>query len=84
MRNPTWTRDVLILVLTVYFSVDMRRASDTTSEVIELSTLLNALPLHPAAVRTPEFRNPRGVHMKLRNFCRFDPAYPGAGLGRGG
>ncbi|MDQ1638736.1 MAG: 5-methylcytosine-specific restriction enzyme [Pyrinomonadaceae bacterium] len=84
MKNPDWTRDELILLLDVYFSVDMTRVSKRTPKVVELSTFLNKLPIHPFNSRTPAFRNPSGVHMKLRNLCRLDPTFPGAGLGRGG
>jgi 5-methylcytosine-specific restriction protein A len=83
VRNPTWTRDEIILLLHVYFSVDMRRVSKRTPEVVQLSKLLNELPIHSADSRAAEFRNPSGVHMKLRNLCRLDPEFPGAGLGRG-
>jgi len=84
MKNPDWTRDELILLLDVYFSVDMRRVSKRTPMVIELSRLLNNLPIHPVNSRTVAFRNPSGVHMKLRNLCRLDSTFPGVGLGRGG
>jgi len=84
LKNPTWTRDELILLLDVYYHVDMKRVSRVTAEVIDLSALLNDLPIHSTSLRTPEFRNPSGVHMKLRNLCRFDPQFHGRGLGRGG
>src|ERR1044072_175441 len=84
MRNPTWTRDELILLLDTYFKVDMKRVGQFTPAVIELSVLLNDLQIHPRNSRSSKFRNPAGVHMKLRNLCRFDPAFGRAGLGRGG
>lgn len=84
MRNPTWTRDELILLLDVYFRVDMKRVGKLTPEVADLSVVLNDLPIHPQDRRAANFRNPAGVHMKLRNLCRFDPTFDRRGLGRGG
>jgi len=84
MRNPTWTRDELILLLEVYFRVDMKRVGTLTPEVVDLSVVLNELPIHPQDRRSANFRNPAGVHMKLRNLCRFDPIFDRRGLGRGG
>lgn len=83
-RNPTWTRDELILALDVYFQIDIHKTSATSPVVIQLSSLLNELPVHLPSFRNRKFRNPDGVHMKLRNFARFDPSYLGKGLGRGG
>lgn|ERR1051325_5219343 len=84
MRNPIWTRDELILLLDTYFRVSLKGLSEDTPEVIELSVLLNQLPIHSPDTRTPVFRNPAGVHMKLRNLARFDPRHPAPGLRRGG
>lgn len=83
-RNPMWTRDELILALDAYFQIDIHQTSATSPVVIQLSALLNELPVHLPSFRNRKFRNPDGVHMKLRNFARFDPSYLGKGLGRGG
>lgn len=83
-RNPTWTRDELILALDVYFQIDIHRISASSPEVIRLSMQLNDLLVHLPTLRNKTFRNPNGIHMKLRNFARFDPSYQGKGLGRGG
>jgi len=83
-RNPPWTRDELILALDLYFDENPSHISKSHRKVVELSELLNRLSIHtdrPDAVR---FRNPNGVYMKLCNFLRFDPAYSGSGLTRGG
>lgn len=58
--------------------------SSETAEVVELSRLLNMLPIHPTETQAKDFRNPTGVHMKLRNLCGLDPPFRGKGLGRGG
>ena len=53
------------------------------SRVVELSALLNRLPLHPLG-GDAGFRSPSSVHLKLANFAARDPAYRGAGMRHGG
>jgi len=81
--NPDWARDELILALDLYFRVYPRHPSQTDTEVVGLSQLLNSLPIHADHGDGATFRNPNGVSMKLSNFLRFDPSYEGAGLSRG-
>jgi 5-methylcytosine-specific restriction protein A len=83
-RNPTWTRDELILALDLYFRVNPLHTSERNPEIQALSRLLNELPVHGERVDEQRFRNPNGVYMKLCNFLRFDPDYHGSGLTRGG
>jgi len=83
-RNPPWTREELILALDLY----RRRwhktvINQTDEEVLQLSKLLNELPLHTERPDQSRFRNPNGVYMKLSNFARLDPDYLGTGLLRG-
>lgn len=82
-RNPNWTRDELILALDLYFRVNPSHTSDKNPEIIQLSDLLNELPIHPRESIDEKFRNPNGVYMKLCNFLRLDPSYPGEGLKAG-
>ena len=83
MRNPTWTRDELILALDLYFTTPAARGSKNHPKVIELSDFLNKLPIHSGIKPGETFRNPNGVGMKLSNFLRYDPDYKGKGLERG-
>src|SRR5262249_3029887 len=83
-RNPNWTRDELILALDLFFRAGRTQLAASHPEVIQLSHLLNQLPIHGAETRQVDFRNPQGVSMKLGNFLALDPNYPGAGLQRGG
>lgn len=53
-------------------------------DVVELSKQLNQLPIHDHVIRDSDFRNPKGVSMKLGNFLSIDPSYVGVGLQRGG
>ena len=82
-RNPPWARDELILALDLYFSKPEARGSKTHPDVINLSNMLNQLPIHGARKTCESFRNPNGVGMKLSNFLRYDPEYKGKGLSAG-
>lgn len=84
MKNPKWERDELILALDLYFRHTPTHISDTHPAVIKLSQILNALPIHTDRPDEAKFRNANGVYMKMCNFLRFDPAYHGKGLQRGG
>jgi hypothetical protein len=74
-RNPTWSRDELILAMDLY--VRNGWLDDRHPEVIALSALLNRLA---ETAPTPTYRNPNGVSMKLANFRSIDPDHLGAGL----
>lgn len=82
--NPTWTRDELILCLDFYVRHSPKIPGKKSTEVAELSELLNRLRITAGLDGDETFRNPNGVYMKLMNFRRFDPDYPGKGLERGG
>jgi 5-methylcytosine-specific restriction protein A len=50
---------------------------------LDLSDLLNRLPIHTIRPDLEKFRNPNGVVLKITNFAALDPQYPGAGMSRG-
>ena len=81
-RNPAWEADELILALDLYLREG--QLDDTDPRVIDLSSVLNELPIHADRPDAARFRNPNGVAMKLGNFAALDPDYPGAGLRAGG
>jgi len=83
-RNPSWTRDELIITLDFYLRYTPIIPSKTSQQILDLSTFLNQLREKVGAKGDEKFRNPNGVYMKLMNFRRFDPDYKGAGLERGG
>lgn len=80
-RNPDWSRDELILALDLYLRHRPSPPAKNSTEVIELSELLNriATKLHEGVGREKTYRNANGVYMKLMNFRRFDPEYTGSG-----
>ncbi|USD26601.1 HNH endonuclease [Flagellimonas marinaquae] len=73
MRNPKWHRDEIILTLNLYFELEPGQIHNSNPKVIELSELLNSLPLHEVRPDAKTFRNPNGVSLKLSNFLAIDP-----------
>jgi 5-methylcytosine-specific restriction enzyme A len=85
-KNPTWSRDELILALDLYARFKGNPPGKGSSAVVELSNVLNEMGAQ-IANRASDFRNPNGVYMKVMNFRRFDPFYISQdkrGLQRGG
>jgi 5-methylcytosine-specific restriction protein A len=80
MRNPKWHRDEIILALDLYFRQDRGAITKRNERIIELSNLLNQLPLFPNRPDEEKFRNPNGVSLKLSNFLAIDPSYGGKGM----
>lgn len=81
LKPPTWVRDELLLALDLYLRHGV--LDDLRPEVVELSSILNGLPLHPDWRFSPKFRNPNGVSKKLANFQALDPNYKGKSLPHG-
>ena len=84
MKNPPWTRDELILALDLYYDLEFSQMDASNPRIMQLSDVLNELPLHDPKPDVEKFRNPNGVSMKLNNFKAIDPRYEGKGLWRGG
>jgi len=83
MRNPKWHRDEVILALDLYFSPDRGPIDKKNPNIIELSQLLNKLPLISDRPDAEKFRNPDGVTFKLSNFLALDNHYSGKGMRHG-
>jgi 5-methylcytosine-specific restriction protein A len=85
-RNPTWSRDELILALDLYLRHRERLPDSDDAEIVELSHTLNSL-FGERANDAALFRNRNGVYMKLANFRAVDPLHTSQGkrgLSRGG
>lgn len=80
MRNPKWRRDEIILALDLYFKTEPGQIHARNPEVIELSKVLNQLPINEGRPDQVKFRNPNGVGLKLSNFLAIDPSYQGKGM----
>lgn len=65
--NPSWTKDETILALNLLFELGNANPSPTDKRVINLSKILNQLPIHPLSIRKEQFRNPAGVAFKIQN-----------------
>ncbi|MBD9178667.1 MAG: HNH endonuclease [Odoribacter splanchnicus] len=80
MKNPKWHRDEIILALDLYFQLEPGQMHAKNPKIIELSKILNQLPLDKEKVDIDKFRNPNGVGLKLCNFLALDPDYSGKGM----
>ncbi|MYV39546.1 HNH endonuclease [Streptomyces sp. SID1328] len=76
-RDPDWTRDEIILACDLAMANDWKRLEYNDPRVIELSALLQTMPIHPKEVRTELFRNPNGVARKTVDITCRHPDYPG-------
>ena len=85
-RNPTWSKDELIVALDFYIRFNGNPPDKRGMEIKQLSDILNQMDCGKERA-TDKFRNANGVYMKLMNFRRFDPKYAAkgrSGLTRGG
>ncbi len=73
-RNPAWTREETILLFDLYLSAP--RAEKSHPEVVALSSILRAAGRRDGRATLPNFRNPSGIAMRLRNFGKHDPQAP--------
>ena len=82
IRPPKWHRDEIILALQLYHSIEAREMDSKNPKIIEVSEILNKLPIFKSKKEHVKFRNPNGVSMKLNNFKAIDPDYHGKGMDR--
>lgn len=76
-REPTWSRDELILACDLVRENNWKGLSPADPRVIALSDLLQQLPIHPPEVRGRKFRNPNGVGRKTYDIATHHPDYTG-------
>lgn len=70
MANESFTRDEVILALDVLYSSEKQRVSPDSEEMVDLSELLNKLPIHPTQNRRSDFRTASGISTQLQRFQR--------------
>lgn len=68
MANAPFTRDEAILILDTALFSGKVVFSEKSDVVIELSKLLNSLPIHPVEGRPSNFRNPLGLADRINVF----------------
>ncbi|MFS8203265.1 HNH endonuclease (plasmid) [Streptomyces sp. CWNU-52B] len=76
-RSPDWTRDEIILACDLAMANGWKRLEFDDSRVIELSALLQTMPIHPEELRNELFRNPNGVARKTVDITSRHPDYRG-------
>ncbi|MDX2818646.1 HNH endonuclease [Streptomyces sp. PA03-5A] len=76
-RSPDWTRDEIILACDLAMANGWKRLEFNDPRVIELSALLQTMPIHPVEDRTELFRNPNGVARKTADITSRHPDYRG-------
>lgn len=81
-RNPPWEYDEIILALDLYLR-ERRVLEEYDPAVVELSRILNEIPLHPQRGHG-NFRSQDAVVLKLANLRAHDPATPSSGMSSGG
>ncbi|MGX4691569.1 HNH endonuclease [Streptomyces sp. JNUCC 63] len=77
VQNPDWARDEIILACDLVMTNDWKGLDAQDSRVIELSALLQLLPIHADADRNETFRNPNGVARKTFDIATRHPDYRG-------
>ena len=80
MKNPTWTRDEIILAMDFYMDHFESIPGKDSSEINDLSKLLNKFRNKNGLHGDAKFRNSSGVYMKMMNLRGFDDRYTGSGL----
>ncbi|MBW8485903.1 HNH endonuclease [Actinomadura parmotrematis] len=77
LRQPPWTWDELILACALVYRNGWREVKRTDQRAIELSDLLQALPIHPPEIRGENFRSDSSVQRKTADLATAHPDYPG-------
>ncbi|MFC9159469.1 HNH endonuclease [Streptomyces fungicidicus] len=77
VQNPDWARDEIILACDLVMANGWKGLDAQDSRVIELSALLQLLPIHADADRNETFRNPNGVARKTFDIATRHPDYRG-------
>ncbi|MGW5680335.1 HNH endonuclease [Nonomuraea sp. NPDC003754] len=77
VRNPDWTWDELVLACDLVVKNNWKGLDASNPSVKELSTLLQAAPIHDLKSRGETFRNANGVARKTFDLATHHPAYTG-------
>lgn len=84
MRNPTWSKEEIILALDLYFKLDYGQMHGTNPLIIQLSKDLRNLNIHQDIPDKAKFRSVNSVALKLANLKKSDQNFSGKGMRDGG
>lgn len=76
-RNPDWEWDEIVLACDLVMLNDWQQIGSEDPRVVELSNLLQRMPLHPQELRQLNFRNANGVARKTADIATSHPDYQG-------
>ncbi|WP_405466131.1 HNH endonuclease [Streptomyces jietaisiensis] len=77
VKNPDWARDEIILACHLVMTNGWKGLDADDPRVIELSGLLQLMPIHAEADRNEKFRNANGVARKTFDIATRHPDYRG-------
>ena len=77
-KEPNWQRDELILACDLVRENNWKELRSTDSRVVDLSRLLQLLPIHPLETRGTRFRSVGSVALKTSNIATIHPTYSGS------
>lgn len=84
MRNPTWSKEEIILALDLYFKLDYGQMHGRNPLIIQLSNELRNLNIHKDIPEKEKFRSVNSVALKLANLKKSDQNFSGKGMRDGG
>jgi 5-methylcytosine-specific restriction protein A len=77
VRSPDWAWDELVLACALVHRNGWREVKRTDQRALELSDMLQLLPIHPGDKRGDDFRNPNSIQRKTADLATAHPNYPG-------
>ncbi|MEU9254224.1 HNH endonuclease [Streptomyces sp. NPDC048270] len=77
VKNPDWARDEIILACQLVRENGWKGLDAQDARVVELSALLQLLPIHAETERNEKFRNSNGVARKTFDIATRHPSYQG-------
>lgn len=77
VRSPDWTWDEIVLACALTHDNNWKEVKRDDRRALELSDLLQLLPIHPPELRGDDFRNPSSIQRKTADIATAHPNYKG-------
>lgn len=77
VRNPDWVWDEVVLACAITVENGWKRIEANDPRVVELSALLQLMPINLGDLRNEKYRNPNGVARKTSDLATNHPGYAG-------